>query len=130
MKPRDLQRMKVLADTIYEAELAKIRGNAAAIAATQAQVEKLREARRVRADETRALGEPDPAQLASADLQWDRWTGGHMHRLQAERAKLEVEAESLRQEARVAFGRGQALDAISEKLRAEARKRATRRAEA
>ncbi|MBM9596127.1 hypothetical protein [Roseitranquillus sediminis] len=129
MKRQDLARLRAVAETLYEAELAKLRGNAAAATAVQQQVDRLRGERVMRADEMRGLTAPDPAQLGSADLHWDRWTGEHLRRLQAERARLEAEAEALRDGARLAFGRGQALDAVAEKLKAEALKRARRRAE-
>lgn len=126
MKPRDLARLKALTDTVYEAELAKMRGNRAAAAAVEAEVASVRQSRRDRACERRALGAPDPAQLASADLHWDRWTDAQLFRLQSERARLEAEAAKMRAGARLAFGRRQALDGLMERLDTEARKKAAR----
>ncbi len=126
MKPRDLARLKALADTVYEAELAKMRGNRAAAAAVEAEVADVRQSRRDRADARRALDAPDPAQLASADLHWDRWTDAQLFRLQSQRARLEAEAAKMRAGTRRAFGRRQALDGLMERLAAEARRKAAR----
>jgi hypothetical protein len=126
VKQRDLARLKQLADTVYEAELAKMRGNRAAAAAVQAEVAAVRQSRRDRADERRALDVPDPAQLASADLHWDRWTDAQLFRLQSERARLEAEAAKMRAGTRRAFGRRQALHGIMERLAQEARRKAAR----
>lgn len=126
MKARDLARLKQLAETVYEAELAKMRGNRAAAAAVEARIEDIREARRGRADERRALSAPDPAQLASADLHWDRWTDAKLFRLQSERARLEAEVAKMRAGARRAFGRQQALDGLVDRLDVEARRKAAR----
>jgi hypothetical protein len=126
VKNKDLSRLKALADTVYEAELAKMRGNRAAAAAVDAQVADVRQSRRDRADQRRSLDAPDPAQLASADLHWDRWTDARLFRLQSERARLEVEAERMRAGTRRAFGRRQALDGLMDRLAEESRKKASR----
>jgi hypothetical protein len=126
MKARDLAQLKALADTVYEAELAKMRGNRAAAAAVEADVAAVRRSRRDRADERRVLDAPDPAQLASADLHWDRWTDAQLFRLQSERARLEAQAARMRVGARRAFGRRQALDGIMDRLADEARRKAAR----
>lgn len=127
MRKKDLGRLTALADTVYEAELAKMRGNRAAVAAVEAQVAELREARRARADAQRVLDAPDPAQLASADLHWDRWTDARLFRLQSERARLEAEAARMRAGVARAFGRRQALDGLLERLADEARRKAANR---
>ena len=127
MKPRDLARLKALSDMVFEAELAEIRRNRSEASALETQVDRIHDARRARADETRALAAPDPAQRASADLHWDRWTSEHLHRLQASRARLEAEAETLRGTARRAFGRGLAVDALQERLAKERSRREARR---
>jgi hypothetical protein len=126
IKLRDLARLRQLADTVYEAELAKMRGNRAAASAIEAEVAAVRRSRRERADEMRALDTPDPAQFASADLHWDRWTDARLFRLQSERARLEAEAARMRAGARRAFGRGQALAGLEEKLEFEARRAESR----
>ena len=127
MRRQDLQRLSQVAETVYEAELARMRNNRAAAAKVEAGVAEIRAARRERADATRALEAPDPSQLASADLHWDRWTDERLHRLQGERARLEAEAEAMRDDARRAFGRRRALDKLSHKLAEEARRRRQRR---
>jgi hypothetical protein len=127
LRAKDLTRLAALADTVYEAELARMRGNRAAAAAVEAEVAAVRDARRVRADERRGLDAPDPAQLASADLHWDRWTDAKILRLQSERARLEAEAARMRAGVQRAFGRQQALDGLTKRLAEEARRKAASR---
>jgi hypothetical protein len=103
-----------------------MRGNRAAAAAVEAGVAGVRQSRRDRADAKRALDVPDPAQLASADLHWDRWTDAQLFRLQSQRARLEAEAAKMRAGTRRAFGRQQALDGILDRLAEEARRKAAR----
>ncbi len=128
MKSKDVARLAALADTVFEAELAKMRGNRAAVAAVEAEVAKVRHERRRRRDAQRELEAPDAAQLASADLHWDHWTDEKLRRLQAERARLEAEAAAMRSGARRAFGRRQALSGLEKTLEAEVRRMAARRA--
>ncbi len=104
-----------------------MRGNRAAVATVEAEVEKVRHQRRDRRDAQRALAAPDPAQLASADLHWDQWTDEKLRRLQSQRAKLEAEAAAMRAGVRRAFGRRQALSGLEEQLEAEARRAAARK---
>lgn len=124
MRQKDLKRLASLAETVFEAELARMRGNRAAVAEVEAQVAAVRASRRDRADAMRALETPDAAQLASADLHWDRWTDEKLRRLQMERARLEAEAAAMRAGAKRAFGRRQALVSLTERLGAEARRKA------
>lgn len=126
MKRKDLVRLSALAETVYEAELARMRGNRAAAARVDAEIAAVRQLRRARQDAMRALEAPDPAQLASADLHWDHWTDEKLTRCQVQRAKLEVEAAAMRAEAQIAFGRRQAISGLIDKLTAEARRKAER----
>jgi hypothetical protein len=127
MKTNDLAKLATLADAVFEAELAKMRGNRAAAADVDGEVASVRQSRRQRADAKRAFDAPDPAQLASADLHWDRWTDEKLRRLQAERARLEAEAAAMRAGAKRAFGRRQALVGLCERVHKEARRRAANR---
>lgn len=126
MRRADLARLSALAATVFQAELARMRGNRAAVAEVEAEVAAVREARRERAEATRALAVPDAAQMASADLHWDRWTDERLRRLQARRAMLEAEAAAMRTGARRAFGRDQAVTGLIDRLDAETRRKALR----
>jgi hypothetical protein len=127
VKPSDLAPLRRLAGAVFEAELARMRGNRARAAAVAAQVADLRQARRDRGAEKGGLDAPDTALLASADLHWDRWTDERLRRLQAERARIEAEAAALRAGARTAFGRREALAGLSVRLATEARRKGQHR---
>ena len=100
-----------------------------AVRGVEAKAASHREARAARARTIAELDVPDPAAIASADTKWHGWSDIELRRIQAERARLEVEAESRRAAARRAFGRGQALDRLSVMLADEQRRKRARRDE-
>ncbi len=129
MKPGDLKRLRSLAEMVFQSDLAALRETAQGIRAVEAEADTHREARAARAFELARLETLDPAARASADARWLGWSDDELRRIQAERARLAVEAETRRAAARRAFGRGQALDKLAAMLAEERKKKAARRAE-
>ncbi len=128
MRTRDLKQLEALAEMVFQADLARLRQNADAVRAVEAQAEAHREARAARARVVAGFETPDPAALASADARWSGWTDRELTRIQGERARLAVEAEIARAAARRSFGRGQALDRLAAMLAEERRQTNARKA--
>lgn len=106
-----------------EARLAALRRQEAEL---RAQIAALDAARRERAAEARAT---DLSVRAGVDLRWEGWVDRRSSALVAELARLLARVEIARDELARAFGRRSAIDALTDRARAEDHSRRAKREE-
>ena len=126
---RELHSLEALTGMTLDAGLAPLKAISDGIRAGQAQIAALEERCATRAAVVNAqAGAPDPALLAGQDARWLGWVQAERARINSEIAEAASRREAQRVVARRAFGRVEAIGALSRWSADEARRLAARRA--
>ncbi len=122
MKP-DLKRFARLAeitDVLWNTASQKLRDKAREEQQIQTHIDTLVREQRACADTL--TQEEDPSQMLSA-VQWMRWSDAERRRINLELARVRADLHRERHEARIAFGKRNAVDALQDKAAAVQRAR-------